>query len=163
MPSEHDGRQRAQLCQDCWFWREMSCALPNPEGSSCANRRPLQGRAVAPIAELAPREDAPAPAQPMRVAAVVPFPETAPEANFSIVSVAERRAAVDRSPAMPSAREIRARAAAARVDDDGAAAAVRISVPEPSRNQPMLPGMEALVERVRRRTAERLRNGGHEV
>ncbi len=137
MPSEHDVRQRAVICQDCWFWKEMSCALASPVDGVCANKRPVQGRratpqpaqaALVPLAaghamDVAAQVVAPvaAPAQP----APVPFSTDAPEATFTIAQLRAPEAAsiapqevessavrpIRTSP--PSFREIRAGRAAA--------------------------------------------------
>lgn len=94
MPSEHDVRQRAVICQDCWFWKEMSCALASPVDGLCANKRPVQGRratpqpaqaALVPLAaghamDVAARVAAPAPGP-------VPFSTDAPEATFTIAQL----------------------------------------------------------------------------
>lgn len=180
MPSAHDGRMRAVICRDCWFWREMSCALPSPEGDSCANRRPVHGRVVEaraasanidvepavarqapPVTPLLPATPvvpatpslpvtpaAAERAQPAAPALVpAPFAEQGPERTFSLVEVA---------PFTPPPSP-RMRAAAAPMPPHGAA--VTISAAESGVDgfvQPVLPGMEQLVERVRRRTAARL-------
>lgn len=100
MPSEHDVRQRAVICQDCWFWKEMSCALASPVDGVCANKRPVQGRrstpqpaqaALVPLAsghamDVAARAAAPA-AQVPGHAAPVPFSTDAPEATFTIAQL----------------------------------------------------------------------------
>jgi hypothetical protein len=139
VPSEHDVRERASICQDCWFWKEMSCALASPENGVCANRRPVRGRrlqtptppqqaSLVPLADgHAAQVQAPAP-QPMQPAARAPFGETAPEATFSLAQVREPVPAAVPRPARtpmadiaqrvrtspPSFREIRAAAAASR-------------------------------------------------
>lgn len=184
MPSEHDVRQRASICQDCWFWQEMSCALANPnEGASCANRRPVRGRA---------RRVEQAPLVPVsnghgeQVAARAPFGVDAPEATFSLVQLCEApagdgtttvEATVDLAQPVRSApprfRDIRAgrvggRAAAA---TRAPVAEVRIPASQVEAERlfeatpagsvaPVLPGMEQLVERVRQRTAARLSRSG---
>lgn len=177
MPSEHDVRQRASICQDCWFWKEMSCALASPESGVCANRRPVHGRraqAAAPAqAQLVPLAAGHG-SERLAPAAQAPFGERAPEATFSLTEV--RSAPVTAGPAVtsqldmdvrelrsapPSFREIRSGRAAAAARTP--VAEVRIPVDEvegvtadlgPS--QTALPGMDQLVERVRMRTAARL-------
>lgn len=189
MSSGHDSRQRASICQDCWFWKEMSCALPNPADDVCANKRPVQGRRVGsprPIgqAQLTPlaagHEMAPAAAV---IPTVAPFATDAPESTFSMAQLrvvettepADEPAPVPRvHAAPPSFREIRSgRAAAA---SRAPVAAVRIPIEEleagtlvadaarharvASPVATALPGMDQLVERVRQRTAARLSRGG---
>jgi hypothetical protein len=181
-----DVRQRASICQDCWFWKEMSCALASPTDGVCANKRPVQGRRAArPEAPTQPQltplaaghaagtfEPTPAPA---------PFPADAPESTFTMsqlrapeqprlraidAPVVDTPAATRTSP--PSLREIRSgRAVAA---SRAPVAQVRIPVHEhesgtllsdaaahaPAVNAVALAGMDQLVERVRQRTAARL-------
>ncbi|MCW2923315.1 MAG: hypothetical protein JWM98_719 [Thermoleophilia bacterium] len=181
MPSELGVRQRAVICQDCWFFQELSCALANPENGVCANRRPVNGRiatarATSPVqATLVPV----APGHAMAPAAVAPFAADAPESTFSLAQVAEaaprstlaaaatafdgriaQPAAARTAP--PSFREIRSgrAAAAARVP----VAQVTIPLAEVEGDlaplQASLPGMDQLVERVRQRTAARLSRAG---
>ena len=183
MTSGQDARQRAVICQDCWFFKEMSCALANPVSGACANRRPVRGRSAKPVEakqpQLVPLADghavtpqpaAPLPLQPAAVApAPVPFSEGAPEASFSLTALTyepssdEPRTPGDLEQAIrsvpPSFREIRAgrAVAAARAP----IAEVRIPIEEiesPQLRMQPLPGdgLDARVERVRRRTAERL-------
>ncbi len=134
MPSEHDVRQRAVICQDCWFWKEMSCALASPVDGVCANKRPVQGRRATPQpvqATLVPlaaghamdvaAQVVAAPVQP----APVPFATDAPEATFTIAQLrapepsatvpqeVESSAVRPIRTAPPSFREIRAGRAAA--------------------------------------------------
>lgn len=126
-------RQRASICKDCWFWKEMSCALASPTDGVCANKRPVQGRAAvrpAPAAQAALTPLAHGHALAERdVAARVdapstePFSTDAPEATFSMAQLREVPAApvapgseapvvpVRRS--VPSFREIRSGRAAA--------------------------------------------------
>lgn len=99
MPSEHDVRQRAVICQDCWFWKEMSCALASPVDGVCANKRPVQGRrstpqpaqaALVPLAsghamDVAARVTTPASAPAAFTPA--PFTADAPEATFTIAQL----------------------------------------------------------------------------
>ena len=176
MPSEHDVRQRAAICQDCWFWKEMSCALASPESGVCANRRPVNGRAL--LKARAPKGQAalvPLAEGHAAIAASAPFSADAPESTFSLAQVTEqappahprpRRVAADVSAqdapafrsAPPSFREIRSgrAAAAARAP----IAEVRIPLAEvegvDAPIQAALPGMDQLVERVRQRTAARM-------
>lgn len=190
MPSEHDVRQRASICQDCWFWKEMSCALASPENGVCANRRPVRGRRVqtptppqqASLVPLAAGHAAPVQA-PMQPAARAPFSERAPEATFSLAQVREQSQPAIPRPARtpmadiaqrvrttpPSFREIRAAAAASRAP----IAQVTIPVAEveggtltqlarrEAAAQAPLPGMDQLVERVRQRAAQRLSRLGN--
>ncbi len=168
MPSEHGVRQRAVICQDCWFFKEMNCALASPENGVCANRRPVNGRVVAPrVAKVTP-------------ATLAPFSADAPEATFSLAQVvptgpvAPAPAAVQQQlhvadvaarpvhGAPPSYREIRSgRAAAA---SRAPVAEVRIPISEVDGDvapmQRALPGMDQLVERVRQRTAARISRAG---
>lgn len=82
------------MCTDCWFWREMSCALANPVNGACANRRPVRGRAIRPVvpaqAQLVPlaaghewQAD-----QPAAVATVVAAPAVAPAAPVAVAALA---------------------------------------------------------------------------
>jgi hypothetical protein len=103
VPSEHDVRQRAVICQDCWFWKEMSCALASPVDGVCANKRPVQGRratpqpaqaALVPLAaghamDVAAHAVAPvhAPVHPPVQPAPAPFATDAPEATFTIAQL----------------------------------------------------------------------------
>lgn len=178
VPSEHDTRQRAVICQDCWFWREMSCALRNPENGVCANRRPIRGRQARPAApeqaQLVPLAEGHAAELPAvaAVAAPVPFASSDPEATFSLAQL--REPATARMPAptvapvatpIPRFSDIRAgRAAAAAVTP---IAQVRVQVDDHGREvvrsaadglecQPQLPGMDQMVQRVNRRVAERM-------
>jgi len=188
VPSKHEEvRQRAVICQDCWFWKEMSCALANPESDVCANRRPVHGRAARPEqpqqASLVPTAMGHGLNGPLMPAAatitpaaarhvVEPFRADAPEATFSLAQLrpepvtasasADRSVQhVERTPGQPpSFREIRSgRAAAA---SRAPVAEVRIPVaelelqPQLAESQIVAPGMEQLVERVRRRTAARI-------
>lgn len=185
MSSGHDVRQRASICQDCWFWKEMSCALPSPESGVCANKRPVQGRRVGsrgpveqasltPLAEgheLVPAADG---------SGSMPFAADAPESTFSmsqlrVVELVEP--VVDEAPvqpvisALPSAREIRAGRAVA--SSRAPVAEVRIPIEElesgtlvadaarhaRGAESPLMPCMDQLVERVRQRTAARLSRG----
>ncbi len=104
MPSEHDVRQRAAICQDCWFWKEMSCALASPVDGVCANKRPVQGRrstpqpaqaALVPLATGHAMDVAARVAAPAHVSGPVPFATDAPEATFTIAQL--------RAPEQPSA------------------------------------------------------------
>lgn len=140
VPSEHDVRQRAVICRDCWFFQEMSCALANPTDGVCANKRPVQGRrtssarAVTQQARLVPlasghaiaalaEERSSSVASPVTQQAT-PFAADAPEATFSLAQLRQAPVAapapVDRvAPVQqvrstpPSFREIRSGRAAA--------------------------------------------------
>jgi hypothetical protein len=125
------------ICQDCWFWKEMSCALASPVDGVCANKRPVQGRRSTPQpaqATLVPLAAGHAMDIAAQVAAPVqvpvqptpaPFAADAPEATFTIAQLrAPESAAVApqevESSAVrpirttpPSFREIRAGRAAA--------------------------------------------------
>jgi hypothetical protein len=149
VPSEHDVRQRAVICQDCWFWKEMTCALASPTDGVCANKRPVRGRRAQPVggvsqARLTPLADGHArigdAVEPV-TAPTTPFAADAPESTFSMAavrpSIEQPGAADDRvvdltsRPARavpPSFRDIRAgrAVAAARVP----VAEVRIPVDE---------------------------------
>ncbi len=132
MPSEHDVHRRAVICQDCWFWKEMSCALASPVDGVCANKRPVQGRrgtaqpaqaALVPLAVGHAVDDAAM--APAAVESPVPFAADAPEATFTMAQLRAPTAApvapqeiestavrpIRTSP--PSFREIRAGRAAA--------------------------------------------------
>lgn len=136
MPSEHDVRQRAAICQDCWFWKEMSCALASPVDGTCANKRPVQGRratAVPAQASLVPLaaghglDVAARSRQQVAASAPTPFSADAPEATFTMARLRADEAArghghetvpmpVPELPvrsAPPSFREIRSGRAAA--------------------------------------------------
>lgn len=183
MSERHDARERAEICKDCWFWKEMACALPNPVNGVCANKRPIRARnsiknkksvEQAPLIPLAqghsvgdfkPTEQV-ASARPER-----PFAPDDPEATFSIQQVRN-------SPASPPPkfREIRARQAAAAAAARPLESAVSIPVNEvesgtlisdaedhylvpaiiQSPAASVLPDMEQLRDRVRRRTAARI-------
>ena len=167
--SGQDARERAVICQDCWFFKEMSCALANPENGVCANRRPVRGRAGKPKPSVQP------PLIPLAAghALTQPFSEATPEATFSMTALREP-AADQRVPAAtpldvtqpvrsspPSFHEIRSgrAAAAARVP----VAEARIPIAELDEVQTRMnfantegSGLDELVERVRRRTAARL-------
>jgi hypothetical protein len=172
-------RQRAVICQDCWFWKEMSCALSNPEAGVCANKRPVQGRRA-----QQPKQPAQAALVPLAEGhAREPFSTDAPEATFTMsqLRTPEPVAAVPQEvesaavrpirTAPPSFREIRAgRAAAA---GRAPVAEVRIPIGEleggtlltdaaqaQAAPSTMLPCMDSLVERVRQRTAARLNRAG---
>lgn len=129
-------RQRASICKDCWFWKEMSCALASPTDGVCANKRPVQGRAAGgrPIAVVqaaltplatghAVEASVPAVTAPDEHGVAEPFATDAPESTFSMAQLREqpvsmrapRRAApaVPVRPTPPSFREIRAGRAAA--------------------------------------------------
>jgi hypothetical protein len=174
-------RQRAVICQDCWFWKEMSCALASPVNDVCANRRPVHGRraqrpalpAQASLVPLAAGHASPDAPERLAPAARAPFAETAPEATFSLTQVREPDASAVVPPVEPEAmvqplrsnppsfREIRSGRAAA--SSRAPIAEVRIpiselerSVPEAAPAQCVLPGIDQLVERVRLRTAARL-------
>lgn len=162
----------------------MSCALASPVSGVCANKRPVKGRGAAarpgaplqatlhPLAIGHARIDAPAAVGAAAAPRVVPFGADDPEANFSVTEVTAPVAheALHSPPVAPlqpvaagrppSFREIRA--AAARIEG-GEELLVEIA-PEPDPEwQGMaltLPGMDGLVERVRRRTAARLSRGG---
>ena len=154
----------------------MSCALASPKNDVCANKRPVHGR----VAQAAPVHRSVA--APLRTVASVPLPAPfaadAPEATFSLTQVRpaaaeppqpltlelapELRQGVRTAP--PSFREIRAGRAAAAARTP--VAEVRIPIAEldheslldesaPTAAMP-LPGMDGLVERVRRRTAARM-------
>lgn len=190
MPSEHDVRQRAAICQDCWFWKEMSCALASPVDGVCANKRPVQGRRSAPqpaqaaLVPLATGHEMDVAAR-AAAAAPAPFATDAPEATFTIAQlrhpvqqssvtpheVASTAARPIRT-APPSFREIRSgRAAAA---SRAPIAEVRIPLGELDGGtlladaehhggdgaSALLPCMDSLVERVRQRTAARLNRSG---
>lgn len=121
MPSEHDVRQRAVICQDCWFWKEMSCALASPVDGVCANKRPVQGRRAAatpaqaslvPLAAGHARPEA-LPVQPAaRVAA--PTAHAAPAAHVAALHAAPEPFATDAPEATFSMAQLRAEAAPAR-------------------------------------------------
>jgi len=171
--AEQDARQRAVICQDCWFWKEMSCALANPVADVCANRRPVRGRVneQAPVAATVEVTPTPERLQP---AARVPFAANAPEATFSIAQVrqahpapaprADQRLELFEQPVArvlpPSFRDIRAGRAAAAMRQPAEVAAVIIPVAEveaqPALIESSVPGFEQLCERVRLRTAARL-------
>lgn len=173
MTSGQDARQRAVICQDCWFFKEMSCALPNPESGACANRRPVRGRATRPAEstqpQLVPLADGHAVTAVPLAVPTSPFSEAAPESNFSLTALsAAPMSTAPRTPddleqpvrsAPPSFREIRSgRAAAA-----ARAPIAEVRIPIEEIESPQLTfqagpgaGLDELVERVRRRTAERL-------
>ena len=179
MPSEHDVRQRASICQDCWFWKEMSCALASPDNGVCANRRPVRGRkAQAPAlpqqATLVPLAEGHA-ARVQQPAAAAPFGATAPESTFSIAQVRETPIPLGtmRTPMAditqrvrttpPSFREIRAAAAASRapiaqvtipVAELEGGTLTSLAPAEPV--QAKSPCLDQLAERVRARAAQRL-------
>lgn len=160
----------------------MSCALASPENGVCANRRPVRGRRVqAPVPPVQPSLVPLAVGHALEPAAVAPFSATAPESTFSLAQV---RAVEPEPPAQdvastpapevaarvrsvpPSFKEIRAgRAAAASrtpvaqvripvAELDGSVMCLDPAEPPQVQVQPL--GMEALVERVRQRTAARL-------
>jgi hypothetical protein len=174
------------ICQDCWFWKEMSCALASPVDGVCANKRPVQGRRSTPQpaqAALVPLASGHAMDVAARGATPVPFSTDAPEATFTIAQLrapettnvipqeVESTAVRPIRTAPPSFREIRAgRAAAA---SRAPIAEVRIPLDEldggtlladAARHDEgaasMLPCMDSLVERVRQRTAARLNRAG---
>ncbi|MCW2961868.1 MAG: hypothetical protein JWM25_1857 [Thermoleophilia bacterium] len=166
MPSEQGVRERAAICQDCWFWREMSCALPDPASAACANRRPVRGRQAQPaIAQPAVAQTPMAQLEVALAQQPAPFSDASPEATFSLAQLRDQPASVPGivqaqgeliqhvRTTPPSFREIRSgrAAAAARMP----VAEVRIAIADLD-SQPALPGMEGLVERVRQRTAARL-------
>lgn len=181
MPSEHDVRQRAVICQDCWFWKEMSCALASPVDNVCANKRPVQGRRAAPQsatqAALVPLAEGHG-----REVVSPPFAADAPEATFTMAQLrapepsgvvpqeVESASVRPIRSAPPSFREIRAgRAVAA---GRAPVAEVRIPVGElevgtlisdAAANEDasaLVPCLDSLVERVRQRTAARLGRSG---
>ena len=174
MTPSQDARKRAVICQDCWFWKEMSCALANPEGDACANRRPVRGRSRKPVA----------PAQPPLIplaeghSRLRPFSEATPEATFSIADVREPELAavasediatdISRADVLqplrsmpPSFREIRAGRAVAAARAPIAEARIPLADLDDAQTRMSFTnadgaGLDELVERVRRRTAARL-------
>jgi hypothetical protein len=178
-------RQRASICQDCWFWKEMSCALASPDNGVCANRRPVRGRkAQAPAAPqqatLVPLAEGHAARVQQPAAAATPFAATAPESTFSLAQVREVAAQPVPRPARtpmadiaqhvrtppPSFREIRAAAAASRAPiaqvvipaaEVEGETLMAAAGPDPVQAAQLArPCLDQLAERVRARTAQRL-------
>lgn len=152
----------------------MSCALASPESGACANRRPVRGRSTRPVEpkqpQLVPLADGHAVTMvPVAPAAAAPFSEAAPEASFSLTALTtepttdEPRTPGDLEQAIrsvpPSFREIRAGRAAAAARAPIAEVRIPIeAIESPQLRMSTVPGdgLDELVERVRRRTAERL-------
>jgi hypothetical protein len=95
VPSEHDVRQRAVICQDCWFWKEMTCALASPTDGVCANKRPVRGRRAQPVGGVTQAQLTPLAQGHARIgdvfepvqAPTTPFAADAPESTFSLAAV----------------------------------------------------------------------------